>query len=510
MYMIEIVRVESLDFEGKVFVFDNSVDEFEIGHKRYSRADYDTFHGVGYDAYYGDDDPENTIVKRVLEAGGIVRRTVSGKTDYYVVGESQNKNKDYIKQKEKGKPVVAISLDDLKRCLGLDSGASEKETGKLELIQLYDPSGSDAFTYSAKNVVVEETEITGDMCSDWEYVMYGDPEKLFIRDYIGEEDAITIPSFINGQKVHLSSQLPGAKSFAKCCAKTIKIPGSFTKIPVGLFSHNVKIEEVVLGVGVEEVETNFCLGASSLARVIFPDTIKEVGGWVLKGTKWYEQQGAEIIAGNVLLKKLADENRTERDYTYVVPDGVSCIAGYAFYDNNSPQTPRYITRVELPESVLYISDKAFFNSNMVTIKMPSTVVHFGENIFAGTRLEQVSARNQFLVIGDLLYGLYPNGEPAIIPEGVKRIKDNAIQSYSMGMLKELVMPDSVEVVGRASFAGCRNLKSVKLSNNLKEIGDYAFSGCGSLESIQIPETVETIGDHAFEGCPDAIQSLLKK
>ena len=495
--MTETIKIDSLELEGKAFVFDNTIAEFVIGNKRYFHDEYDQLKGYPYDGYYGEDDPENSVVKAVMEAGGIVRRSISGKTDYYVVGIYDNKSKDYQKQKEKGKPVAAIALEDLKRILGLEAGEEKTKDIESELVDIYDPSGQSAVSYAAENIEIADFAVTGKESSYWEYSMEGDPEILYIRDYIGDKEDITIPTSIDGKKVYLPPQFPNTPSFPKCKAKTIRIPGSFNVIPVGFLEYNECIEEIIVGTGVEVIETNFCFNATNLCKVHFPDSIKEVGGWILKGTAWYENQGTEVIVGNVLIHKYADEFPANDAGVYSIPEGIAVIAGYAFYEENSNRNPSYINRIELPESVRYISEFAFFMLKMSSIKMPSSVEYIGKSAFNGTYLRSYYEEKQYFIIGDLLYELIPNEPVAVIPEGVKKVADEAISNYSAGILEELILPESLEVIGKAGFAGCINLRTVKFGNNLKTIGDYAFSGCSSLINATIPESVESIGEHAF-------------
>ncbi|MBR1692926.1 MAG: leucine-rich repeat domain-containing protein [Lachnospiraceae bacterium] len=67
-------------------------------------------------------------------------------------------------------------------------------------------------------------------------------------------------------------------------------------------------------------------------------------------------------------------------------------------------------------------------------------------------------------------------------------------------LREIEIPDSVEVIANYAFENCRKLKTVKLPGNLKKIGAFAFDGCSSLEVTKLPNGVEEIGDCAFAGC----------
>ena len=64
----------------------------------------------------------------------------------------------------------------------------------------------------------------------------------------------------------------------------------------------------------------------------------------------------------------------------------------------------------------------------------------------------------------------------------------------------VIIPDSVTVIGTDSFGGCTSLTSVTIPDSVKTIGDYAFGGCTSLTSVTIPDSVKTIGDNSFRGC----------
>ena len=67
-------------------------------------------------------------------------------------------------------------------------------------------------------------------------------------------------------------------------------------------------------------------------------------------------------------------------------------------------------------------------------------------------------------------------------------------------LKKIIIPKSVEVIGKYAFSGCKNLKTVELSDGLREIEFGAFFKCSSLKNVELPETIEIVGDSAFEDC----------
>ena len=95
--MKAIKRVDSIDFEGKAFVFT----------------------GNEVSGLFGSNDPDNPNVKKVLERGGLVRKTVSGKTDYFVVNVNDQfvwigaHVRDAAAQLKKRDTLTVITLDNL-------------------------------------------------------------------------------------------------------------------------------------------------------------------------------------------------------------------------------------------------------------------------------------------------------------------------------------------------------------------------------------------------------------
>lgn len=74
------------------------------------------------------------------------------------------------------------------------------------------------------------------------------------------------------------------------------------------------------------------------------------------------------------------------------------------------------------------------------------------------------------------------------------------RAYMRLRMTEVLIPEGVEYIGAAAFAGCRELKKVTLPSTLREIGNDAFWGCTSLTGIRIPDSVTSIGIGAFYGC----------
>ena len=509
---MEITKLDKIDFKGKSFVFDSSLSYFHCGSKWITRDEYLKLKCPYYDGYLSEYDKENPIVIKITEEGGLVRQKISGKTDYYVVGKSQDdspsKNRDYQEQKSKGKPIVAISAENLKELLGIKD-SSEDETkaengkaysDKYGMIQLYDPSGLEKPVVFPDNIDVEELVINGDDCKDWVYTEKKNNKAVYLTDYIGNADEITLPSLIDGKKVELTwTFAPGGCRFENCKAKKVSVPGSYKEIPPNFFAGNSELEEIIVGYGIEKIGFDFCAGAKRLNNICFPDSIKEVGFGCLGGTKWDKEQGSEAIAGSILIHKLGSKLHWSSDSVYCVPEGVTCIAEYAF-SGDGEKNPYYIHSVELPESIKYISDQAFFSLPMDYLKAPTTIEHIGSRAFLGTRISNYyrdRMNEKMLIVGDILCEVFTGncGKKLEVPEGVKRISDEAMQG-NLSRPEEVILPESLEELGKNIQWG-KPLKKVTIKDNLKSIGSSCFYGCEALTSIELPKNLEIIGDHAF-------------
>ena len=86
----------------------------------------------------------------------------------------------------------------------------------------------------------------------------------------------------------------------------------------------------------------------------------------------------------------------------------------------------------------------------------------------------------------------------IIPNGVTTIDDETFMDFEE--LEEIIIPDSVEYIGKGAFKGCKKLKKVKLPSNLHILDDFAFSECVSLEEITIPASLHYFSYGVFSHC----------
>lgn len=188
--------------------------------------------------------------------------------------------------------------------------------------------------------------------------------------------------------------------------------------------------------------------------------------------------------------------------TSIIPDGVTDIMDYAF------EGCRYLSFIEIPDSVLTIGLAAFYgcsNLKKITIipsglteicghafekcKKLSTInipdsVHFIDNTaFKNCSLEEITVSQ--------LNKVYDS-----------RLNCNAIIETETNNLivgcKTTFIPDSVTMIGEYAFSDCSELTSISIPRSVGKIGKRAFGGCG-IKSIVIPPNVIQLNS-VFNSC----------
>ena len=86
-----------------------------------------------------------------------------------------------------------------------------------------------------------------------------------------------------------------------------------------------------------------------------------------------------------------------------------------------------------------------------------------------------------------------------IPSSVTLIGADAFRHcYDLSVVK--IMPGGIETLGAGCFEECNALVSIELPEPLKEIYNVAFYKCKNLREVQLPDTVEEMKDGVFYKC----------
>ena len=196
-------------------------------------------------------------------------------------------------------------------------------------------------------------------------------------------------------------------------------------------------------------------------------------------------QTSEVLSNGNFDYTVSDDGITITGYkgidsVVVVPDyidgqAVTKIGAGAFSENKG------ITSIVLPDGVTEIESYAFYNcSSLENINYPRSLTTTGSDIFSGCEsLKSIT-----------------------IPEGVTEIPQHAFYTsyYDNNYIEEIVLPNTIEKIGDAAFYNCANLTKIDIPDNVTIIDSYAFYNCSGITEIKIPDGVTEIGNSAFNGC----------
>jgi hypothetical protein len=167
---------------------------------------------------------------------------------------------------------------------------------------------------------------------------------------------------------------------------------------------------------------------------------------------------------------------------FVIPNSVTRIEYYAFYENNS------LTSVMIPKGVADIGNSNFtYSYSFQSIEVDKDNPYYSsENGVLYNKVKTTLVR----------YPINKNITSFTPPNSVISIGNYAF--WGCYNLTSITLPNSVVSIQTAAFSGCKNLTSITLPNSVISISGNAFLGCYNLTSITIPSSVTNISTNVFE------------
>lgn len=141
-----------------------------------------------------------------------------------------------------------------------------------------------------------------------------------------------------------------------------------------------------------------------------------------------------------------------------------------------------------------VESNAFYACKNLQKVYLDNVIKCGESAFKMTSVDSISLR-RCEYIADFAFSNCNSLCYASFSESLKQIGDFAF-SLDTALVK-INVPNGE--IGRCSFMGCSKLQEVKFGN-VSVIGESAFLDCISLYEITIPESILEIRSEAFAGC----------
>lgn len=197
-----------------------------------------------------------------------------------------------------------------------------------------------------------------------------------------------------------------------------------------------------------------------------------------------------------------------------IPDGVTAIGEYAFYDKK-------VQRVSLPDSVTKIGDSAFSRSTLTDINFPEGLQSIGNGAFQNTWITEANIPYGVTEIPSAVF-FNSRLTKVTIPDTVTQIGESA---FGNTPLQNVDIPDSVTYAASSSFSGTPFLRSlietnggwlilsngllvvyagddinVVIPDSVKRIGTKSFTLRSRMQSLTIPDTVKSIEEPIFINC----------
>ena len=329
---------------------------------------------------------------------------------------------------------------------------------------------------------------------------------------------------------------------------------------------DISIPDTLGGYPVKEIEGNAFSDCSNIRSVFIPNSVISIHPnafpWCYNltalhadpdNTRYSSKDGVLFSKDQTVLTHYPQGIQNDK---YTVPDGVTKIGSYAFFNQS------YLTEVDIPSSVTVIAPHAFEGAFIQSVVLPANLTEIGENAFTGAFIQSIAIPAGVEVIGSSAFSDCKYLTSVTIADGVKHIGPYAFSGSSLenlfipksvvtvdatvfsncwnltaievaennpnylsrdGILfnkaqtalikypqnnavKDYGVPDGTTEVLPDAFSGCGNLSSVKLPDSVKTIGEFAFASCWNLTALYIPESVTTIGEFAFSGC-DSLSTL---
>lgn len=320
-------------------------------------------------------------------------------------------------------------------------------------------------------------------------------------------DAFDFCTELTGVKIPDTVTTIASNAFYDCDSLTkVEIPNSVTSLEVGAFSGTINLTTVTIGSGLTNVVVASPLGG------VFSGCPRLLSFTVSVDNACYRSANGVLFNKN---KTTLVEYPAGKSGKYIIPNGVTSIAGAAFSDCTK------LSNVTIPNSVASISSNAFLGcAGLTHITIPNGVTVVGSAAFNDcTRLAS-------LTIGSGVTNIAAAGGPygpfdSIFDDCPKLVNitvdaqnayyssaggvlfdknKTALLQYPVGLTGKYTIPGTVNNVATAAFQGCTLLSSVTIPDGVTNLADWAYYGCTKLKSVTIPNSVISVGSETFGEC----------
>lgn len=326
--------------------------------------------------------------------------------------------------------------------------------------------------------------------------------------------SVTIPATV--------SEL-GDYAFVDCTSITsVKLPDAVKTLPCAAFGDCASLTSVKMS-GVTKIE-DYAFQGTAIKEFVLGKNLKSLSDYALFGTsiasyKVEAGNTAYSAANGVLYSadgtKLVAYPAGSTRTSFSIPSKVKSVEPAAFIRNNA------LVSVKIPEGVTSLKDSAFQEMyRLESIALPDSLTEVGNYVFYGcSSLQNISFGKGLSSTGYQMFYSCSSLETLSADNfgGLTCIEGQTFGECTS--LKEVTLPDSIEVLGNGVFGNCysltsfsapslkcipfqtflndRSLTDVNLGEGLTHIYRYTFKGCNSLAEITLPASTEYVDPDAF-------------
>ena len=275
----------------------------------------------------------------------------------------------------------------------------------------------------------------------------------------------------------LTSIGKGAFSSCRLLSSKIVIPDGVTLISQNAFAHCGNIPEIELSDNITVIEATAFIGCAKLVSIELPENLEIIGDNAFKECK--------ALTSVTFGSKVKE------------------IGQYSFRDVTS------LVSISLPNSVETIGVGAFKGAVLLNnVELGNGIKEIDYKAFDDTALWNDSVTNE-IYAGNWFLGCKDNtAADVVFKDGTVGIASHALENNT-GLLN-LILPDSVQIIGKRAFANMKITAAV-IGSGARELGDEAFASCKDLYTLILGSyddrnstlahsTLQTIGAYAFRGC----------
>lgn len=225
---------------------------------------------------------------------------------------------------------------------------------------------------------------------------------------------------------------------------------------------------VVVPEGITRIAEEAFANIETINKVILPESLEEIGAGAFRGC---------------LLMQ-----------TITLPKGIRRIGAGAFEDCVK------LLRIEIPAQVESLGKRVFCRCRALQeVHLPEGLYKIGESAFYGcSGLKKIQFPKNLTFIGKMAF--YRSGlrEVRILP-GTEYVESLAFARSSLQKAWISGGRETGKHYGADVFGGCARLRTLVFEEGVRHIPDKAAYGCAALDRVVLPETLESVGRHSLEG-----------